>query len=308
MAQIKKTIKMLARTNASVLIDGESGTGKEIVAKTIHAESGRTGRLITVNCGAIPETLLESELFGYERGAFTGAMGAKPGLFELADKGTLFLDEVGEMPPSLQVKFLRVLQDGCFFRLGGTEQRKADARIVAATNNELKSRIAEGKFRDDLYYRLNVVALSMPPLRNRGEDILLLADHFFWLAKEAYGRKNVVLSPSSRLAIEAYPWPGNVRELRNVIERTLVTLDGDLIQPADLGLPEAAASCSAAVMRSAPAFSDLQELRFALGTSLHEIELEAIRKTLQFTGGDKAKAAEILGINQRTIYRKLHEL
>ncbi len=305
--QIKRTIRMLARTTASVLIEGESGTGKEIVAKTIHAESARSGRLVSVNCGAIPEPLLESELFGYERGAFTGAVGAKLGLFELADKGTLFLDEVGEMPLSLQVKLLRVLQDGNFFRLGGTEQKKVDVRIVAATNLELKKRILEGKFREDLYYRLNVVSLVVPPLRERGEDISLLADYFLEQAKEHYRRKGVSFSPEARLAIEAYSWPGNVRELRNSIERTVVILDGDLIQPKDLGLAEPASLSAPSALASEP-LPIQEELRFPMGTTLHEIELEVIRKTLAFTGGDKAKAAEILGINQRTIYRKLPEL
>ncbi len=308
-AQIKKTIRMLARTNASVLIEGESGTGKEVVAKSIHMESARTGRLITVNCGAIPETLLESELFGFEKGAFTGAVNAKPGMFELADKGTLFLDEIGEMPLSLQVKLLRVLQDGSFFRLGGTEQRKVEVRIIAATNNDLKRKILEGKFREDLYYRLNVVALTIPPLRERGEDVLLLADFFLDQARENYGRKSVVFSTEVRRAMEIFPWPGNVRELRNSIERTLVMLDGDLIRPEDMGLPEPHIGAREA-RSNAHANVEVvaEELRFPVGTTLHEIELEAIRRTLQFTGGDKARAAEILGINQRTIYRKLPEL
>ncbi|MGZ3730392.1 MAG: sigma-54-dependent transcriptional regulator, partial [Bdellovibrionota bacterium] len=308
MAQIKKTIRMLARTSASVLIEGESGTGTEVVAKTIHAESGRTGQLVSVNCGAIPETLLESELFGYEKGAFTGAVAGKPGLFEMADKGTLFLDEIGDMPASLQVKLLRVLQDGMFFRLGGTEQKRVDVRIVAATNNDLKRRILEGKFREDLYYRLNVVSLTLPPLRERAEDILQLAEHFFELAKENYGRKGVTLSPEAKAAIEAYPWPGNVRELRNSLERTLVMLDGDLIRPSDMGLPEAATVSRRITAEEAQLPPVPVEIRFAVGTTLHEMELEAIRRTLEFTGGDKAKAAEILGINQRTIYRKLPEL
>jgi two-component system response regulator HydG len=322
--QIKRTIRMLARTTASVLIEGESGTGKEVVAGTIHMESGRTGKLVSVNCGAIPEALLESELFGYEKGAFTGAVASKPGLFELADNGTLFLDEIGEMAPSLQVKLLRVLQDGMFFRLGGTEQKKVDARIVAATNVDLKKRILEGRFREDLYYRLNVVGLPLPPLRERGEDILLLAEHFLEASKEKYSRKAVVFSPEARAAIEAYAWPGNVRELRNLLERTVVMLEGDLIQPADLGLPEVnlaprkfiaeAVSAENEVVVAdagtpAPAASKLgAEIRFPVGTTLREMELEAIRRTLEFTGGDKAKAAEILGINQRTIYRKLPEL
>ena len=307
-SQVKRTIRMLARTNASVLIEGESGTGKEVVAKSIHTESARTGRLVSVNCGAIPESLLESELFGYERGAFTGAVNAKPGLFEMADKGTLFLDEIGEMPASLQVKLLRVLQDGMFFRLGGTEQKKVDVRIVAATNNDLKRQILEGKFREDLYYRLNVVALSLPPLRERGEDINQLAEFFLEHAKESYGKSDVKLSPEAKASIEAYSWPGNVRELRNVLERTLVMLDGDVILPVDMGLPDAPNARQAATVEPVLEDRPQAEIRFPVGMSLHEIELEVIRRTLEFTGGDKARAAEILGINQRTIYRKLPEL
>ena len=307
-SQIKRTVRMLARTNAAVLIEGESGTGKEVAANAIHGESARVGRLVSVNCGAIPESLLESELFGYEKGAFTGAVTAKPGLFELADHGTLFLDEIGEMAPNLQVRLLRVLQDGMFFRLGGTEQKKVDARIVAATNVDLKRRILEGRFREDLYYRLNVVSLTLPPLRERGEDILLLADFFLEQTRERYSRKNVTLSPEAKAAIEAYPWPGNVRELRNCLERTVVMLDGDLIHPSDMGLPEATSpGGKQAILESAPT-GLAAEIRFPVGTTLHEMELEAIRRTLEFTGGDKAKAAEILGINQRTIYRKLPEL
>lgn len=300
-SQIKRTIRLLARTNASVLIEGESGTGKEVVAKTIHQESAREGRLISVNCGAIPESLLESELFGYEKGAFTGAIASKAGLFEAADKGTLFLDEIGDMPPALQVKLLRVLQDGAFFRLGSTQSMRADVRIIAATNSDLKKRILEGRFREDLYYRLNVVSLQLPPLRERLEDIPLLAEHFLDAAKEAYGKGGAYFSSEAIAAIRQYPWPGNIRELRNVIERTLVMLDGTEISSDDLGI---AGKKGAEKKVFSP--TDL-ELRFPLGTTLRDMELEAIKRTLEFTDGDKAKAAEILGINQRTIYRKLAE-
>jgi transcriptional regulator with PAS, ATPase and Fis domain len=297
-SQIKRTIRLLARTNASVLIEGESGTGKEVVAKSIHQESGRTGRLVCVNCGAIPESLLESELFGYEKGAFTGAVTAKAGLFESASKGTLFLDEIGDMPLSLQVKLLRVLQDGSFFRLGSTEPMNADVRVVAATNSDLKSRIGTGQFREDLYYRLNVVSLFVPPLRDRKEDISLLAEHFLVSAKEAYGKRESALTKAALEAMEAYDWPGNIRELRNLIERTLVVTEDGEIGPRELGLAEA-------VYEDLPAAAMSREIRFTVGTSLQDMELEAIRATLAFTGGDKGRAAEILGINQRTIYRKL---
>jgi transcriptional regulator with PAS, ATPase and Fis domain len=300
---------MLARTNASVLIEGESGTGKEVVAKTIHLESGREGKLVSVNCGAIPESLLESELFGYEKGAFTGAVAAKAGLFESADRGTLFLDEIGDMPAPLQVKLLRVLQDGAFFRLGSTEARRVNVRVIAATNCELKKRIAEGRFREDLYYRLNVISLTLPPLRDRPEDIVPLADYFLGLAKESYGKNEAVFTPAGVAAIKAYAWPGNIRELRNIVERTLVMVDGHEIGPAQLGL--APAETADPVAAPAGAVADLAsagDLRFPLGTSLEEMEREAIRRTLEFTNGDKVRAAEILGINQRTIYRKLAEM
>lgn len=298
--QIKRTIKMLAQTSASVLIEGESGSGKEVVAKTIHLESGRAGKLVSLNCGAIPETLLESELFGYERGAFTGAVAAKQGMFELANGGTLFLDEIGEMPLALQVKILRVLQDGSFFRLGGTEPKKVDVRIVAATNADLKKRILEGAFREDLFYRLNVVSLQIPPLRERTEDIPALANFFLESAKELYHRPAVSFTSESVVCLQNYGWPGNIRELRNLIERTLVMLDGDLIRPRDLGL---------SMGEKAVERSDSEDfLKFPLGTTLKDIELITIRKVLEYTGGDKAKAAQLLGINQRTIYRKLPEL
>ena len=302
--QIKRTVRMLAQTSASVLIEGESGTGKEIVAKLIHAESGREGKMISVNCGAIPESLLESELFGYAKGAFTGAVQAKQGMFELADRGTLFLDEVGEMTLPLQVKLLRVLQDGAFFRLGATEVTRTEVRIVAATNCDLKKKIAEGTFREDLYYRLNVVSLHLPPLRERGADVPLLAEHFLEQAKTAYGKKDAAFSPEAIAAIQIHPWPGNVRELRNVIERTVVMLEGNTISPQNLGLNYSRHQGEA----TAGEESNELVLRFPLGTPLHEMELEAIRRTLEFTKGDKAKAAELLGINQRTIYRKLPEL
>lgn len=301
--QLKRTVRLLARTNATVLIEGESGTGKEIVAKTIHLESGREGRLLSLNCGAIPESLLESELFGYERGAFTGATVAKPGFFEAADRGTLFLDEIGDMPPALQVKLLRVLQDGTFQRLGSTETRRADVRVVAATNADLKKRISEGRFREDLYYRLNVVSLALPPLRDRPEDVPLLADHFLELAKETYGKRDAFFSPAARVAMQGYSWPGNVREMKNVVERTLVMLEGAEISPTHLGIHAAE---EPVVANAFP--GEAGEMRFAVGTSLQEMEMEAIRRTLIYTKGDKAKAADLLGINQRTIYRRLAEL
>lgn len=298
--QIKKTVRLLARTNASVLIEGESGSGKEIIAKSIHLESKREGKLITLNCGAIPDSLLESELFGYEKGAFTGAVSSKMGLFEAADKGTLFLDEIGEMPNHLQVKLLRTLQDGTFFRIGSTESKKVDVRVIAATNADLRKKILAGTFREDLFYRLNVVSIFVPPLRNRREDIRLLADHFLNVSKEVYGKGEAFFSSETYAALEAHTWEGNVRELKNTIERTVVLLEGNEIRPQDLGIFLSA--------ESSPLAGNESEFRFPIGTKLREVELEMIRKTLQYTNGDKNKAAELLGINQRTIYRKLSEI
>jgi two-component system response regulator HydG len=299
--QIKRTIRLLSRTNATVLIEGESGTGKEVVAKSIHIESSRNGKLVNVNCGAIPESLLESELFGYERGAFTGANANKIGLFESADGGTLFLDEIGEMPQTLQVKLLRALQDGTFFRLGSTEPRKVDVRVIAATNADLKKKISEGSFREDLFYRLNVVSLRVPPLRERKDDIRQLANYFLELAKARYGKPEVFFTEESYLIMEAQRWEGNVRELKNTIERTLVLLEGGEINPKDLGLRFQTEGKEEISLEKG-------EMVFPLGMKLKDIELELIRRTLEFTKGDKAKAAEMLGINPRTIYRKMSEI
>lgn len=298
--QIKKTVRLLARTNASVLIEGESGSGKEIIAKSIHLESKREGKLITLNCGAIPDSLLESELFGYEKGAFTGAVSSKMGLFEAADKGTLFLDEIGEMPNHLQVKLLRTLQDGTFFRIGSTESKKVDVRVIAATNADLRKKILSGTFREDLFYRLNVVSIFVPPLRNRREDIRLLADHFLNVSKEVYGKGEAFFSSEAYAALEGHSWEGNVRELKNTIERTVVLLEGNEIRPQDLGIFLSTEPSTIAENES--------EFRFPIGTKLRDVEMEMIRKTLQYTNGDKNKAAELLGINQRTIYRKLSEI
>ena len=301
-SEIKRTIKLLAKTNASVLIEGESGTGKDIVAQLIHMESARRGSLVTLNCGAIPESLLESELFGYEKGAFTGATSWKLGHFEAADNGTLFLDEIGEMPLSLQVKLLRVLQDGTFYRLGSTEAKRADVRIVAATNSNLKERIESGSFREDLFYRLNVVSLQMPPLRDRAEDISLLTQFFLDDARIKFAREDVILSDDALQALSAHTWPGNIRELKNVIERTFVLMEGTVILPSHLKLSHSPKQLEVKAAADDDAFS------FKVGTKLHDMELLAIKKTLEFTNGDKVKAAELLGINLRTIYRKLSEL
>ena len=283
-----------APSQATVLVLGESGTGKELIARYIHEHSARVrGPFIAVNCAAIPEPILESELFGHEKGAFTGATGRGEGRFAKAIGGTLLLDEIGELSPSVQVKLLRVLQEGEYEPLGGNTQR-ADVRIVAATNRDLIAEVAAGRFREDLFYRLNVIAVTAPPLRARREDIPLLVDHFLGLycAKNARARLHPTRGALDRLM--GYSWPGNVRELENVIERAVVLSRGDVLGEDDL--PDAIANAT----RCEPT-----QLAFEIGTPLEEIELRVIRETLRHTKGDKSLAAQLLGISTRTIYRKL---
>ncbi len=279
---------------ATVLVLGESGTGKELLARYIHDKSARAARpFIAVNCAAIPETILESELFGHERGAFTGAVGKKEGRFARASGGTLFLDEIGELSPAVQVKLLRVLQEGEYEPLGGNTV-KSDVRIVAATNRDLRAEVQAGRFREDLYYRLNVIAITAPPLRARREDVALLVDHFLGLYCAKNGRPRLKPTRGALDRMLDYPWPGNVRELENVIERAVVLSRSESLTEQDL--PEVIAQATA------PAPS---KLSFDVGTPLEEIELRVIRETLRSTKGDKSLAAQLLGISTRTIYRKL---
>jgi DNA-binding NtrC family response regulator len=279
---------------ATVLVLGESGTGKELLARSIHEKSARAkGPFVAVNCAAIPETILESELFGHERGAFTGAVGKKDGRFARAAGGTLFLDEIGELSPQVQVKLLRVLQEGEYEPLGG-EPTKADVRVVAATNRDLLAEVHAGRFREDLYYRLNVIAVTAPPLRARREDIPLLVDHFLLMYCAKNGKPKLSISRGALEVLLDYPWPGNVRELENVIERAVVLSRSDTLTEADL--PDGIAETKAQVARS---------LEFSIGTPLSEIENRVIRETLRHTKGDKSVAAQLLGISTRTIYRKL---
>jgi two-component system, NtrC family, response regulator HydG len=292
---VLEVAQQVAPSEATVLITGESGTGKELLARAVHELSSRAkGPLIRVNCAAIPETLFESELFGYEKGAFTGAANRKPGRFELADGGTIFLDEVAEMSSASQVKLLRVLQEGEFERVGGTKTVSVDVRLIAATNKDLEREVAERKFREDLFYRLNVIPIRLPSLRERRADIPLLAAHFV----RAYADKNRKelrgITDEALDALSSHRWPGNVRELENTIERAVVLCRGDRIDVSDLP-PQLQPDGTGAA----------RKLVFSIGTPLREIEQVAIEETLKYTGGDKKLAARLLGIAARTIYRKL---
>jgi DNA-binding NtrC family response regulator len=286
-----------APSSATVLILGESGTGKELLARYVHGKSSRAaGPFVAVNCAAIPESILEAELFGHERGAFTGAVGRREGRFAKAKGGTLFLDEIGELSPAVQVKILRVLQEGEYEPVGGNTV-KSDARIIAATNRDLGAEVEAGRFREDLYYRLNVIALTAPPLRGRREDVPLLVDHFLGVYCKKNGRARLTVPQEVLGRLTDYNWPGNVRELENVVERAAVLCRGDVLRVEDLPDPVAQAS--------APPPS---ALTFPIGTPLDEVEMRMIRETLKHTQGDKPLAAQLLRISARTIYRKLGEL
>ena len=297
-------IRQAAPSSATVLLLGESGTGKELFARALHEHSPRSaGPFVPINCAAIPETILESELFGYERGAFTGAVQRKEGRIERAQGGTLLLDEVGELTPAVQVKLLRFLQEGEIERLGGTAPIKVDCRVVAATNQDLRARVREGKFREDLFYRLNVIQVVLPPLRDRVEDVALLADHFMARYAAKNGKPIRGLTRAALAALEAHPWPGNVRELEHAIEHAVVLSRGPEIDTDDL--PESVRTGGAARAAAGAGAVEGRTLAVPLGTTLEEIELRVIRETLRQTKGDKNLAAQLLGIAARTIYRKL---
>jgi two-component system, NtrC family, response regulator HydG len=288
-------LRQAASSTATVLLLGESGTGKELAARALHELSNRAkGPFVAINCGALPESILEAELFGVERGAFTGAVARREGRFERANGGTLFLDEVGEMPLSAQVKLLRVLQEGELERLGGTQTVKVDVRIVAATNKDLQREVAEGRFREDLYYRLNVVEVRIPALASRREDIPLLADAFLRRFASKNGKTLRGFSPDALSTLENYAWPGNVRELEHAVERAVVLARSDVLEVTDL--PES--------VRKGP-LGSAGQLVIPIGTPMEEVERRVIHETLRHTKGDKTLAARLLGIAARTIYRKL---
>lgn len=295
MRKVMNLVEQVAQTKASVLITGESGVGKELVADAIHNLSSRRDKpFIKVHCAALTESLLESELFGHEKGAFTGAIARKRGRFELAHTGTIFLDEIGEINQTVQIKILRVLQEKKFERVGGEETIEVDVRVISATNRDLKEEIEKGTFREDLYYRLNVVNIHVPPLRERKEDIPLLATAFLKEFAEENGKDIEGIDPKARLVLYAYSWPGNIRELRNCIESAVVMAKSNIITLDDL--PPTINSSS-----------DGDCIKITMGTSLSEAEKEIIRCTLNHEKGNKSRTAEILGIGRKTLHRKLQE-
>jgi DNA-binding NtrC family response regulator len=292
MRKIYNMIEAVAPSNASVLIVGESGTGKELVARAMHQKSNRKrGPFIALNCGAFPREILENELFGHEKGAFTGAITEKPGAFELADGGTLFLDEVAEMEPDIQVKFLRALEQRAFRRLGGKKELEVDIRIVAATNKNVEDALREGKLRDDLYHRLAVIPVYLPPLRERGGDVRLLAEEFLQRFSKEQDKDVKGFAEGAREYLEVYRWPGNVRELKNAIERAVILARGEEIQVTDLQ-PRHLAMTE-------------QEVHIQVGTSLEETERVLTLKTFAFTAGDYVKTAKILGVKEKDLRQKL---
>ena len=295
MSKVFELVRKVAPANASVVISGESGTGKEVVARAIHNLSPRKDKaFVALNCSAIPATLIESELFGYERGAFTGADQRRLGNFELAQSGTLFLDEIGELPIEVQGKFLRVLEERKVRRLGGKSEVEVDVRVICATNRDLKEEIRKTRFREDLFFRLNVFNIHLPPLRERREDVPLLVQHFIEKFAGETGKHVQGVAPGAMDTLQHYAWPGNIRELRNTVERAMILVDGDIILEEHLP-PD---------MR--PSRPETATLRVPLGVPLKDVEKEYILATLQKNGGNKARTAEVLRISEKTLYNKLN--
>jgi two-component system, NtrC family, response regulator AtoC len=295
MRELYDLVGRVASTNASVLVTGESGSGKELVARAIHQLSPRANKpWVDISCASLPEHLVESELFGYEKGAFSGALNPKPGLFELAHQGTIFLDEIGELEPRMQVKLLRVLDGSGYFRLGGTRKIASDVRVVAATNRPLQQEVASGRFREELFHRLSQFEIRVPPLRARREDIPVLAEYFL----QGQGR-TLPLTPEAVIKLQGHLWPGNVRELRNVITRAAVMCSGEMIESGDIDLPVNGTASHA----GSPAGGAEFRLRETL--SLDDLERQTIFEALQRTQGHHGQAASLLGISIRTLSRKL---
>jgi len=306
---VSLSLHRAAATDTTVLIEGESGTGKELFARALHALSPRAdGPFVAINCAAIPETLLETELFGYEKGAFTGAANRKPGKFELAHRGTLFLDEIGDLPLTLQAKILRALEEKRFERVGGTAPLQVDVRVVAATNRNLKAAVAARQYREDLYFRLSVFPITIPPLRERSDDIATLARYFIDKYCRDLNRKPLVLSPAAEDEMRTYPWPGNVRELQNCIERTVILTDGDTIHPRHLNLLTAAAAPAPAEETSPWDKIDLAgTMAEATRRVVAEVERRKIERALKDAGGNKGRVADMLQISFKVLTAKLRE-
>jgi len=312
LTQLFKILEKVAPTDTTVLVTGESGTGKELLVRALHKNSPRhKGPFVPVNCGAIPKELLESELFGHEKGAFTHAIRSRPGRFELANGGTIFLDEIGELDLSLQVKILRVIQEKEFERVGGTQTKKVDVRIVAATNRNLEEEVKKGNFREDLFYRLNVIPIELPPLRERGEDILLLANFFLEKFCTLKNRPPLSFSPEVKELLLNYSWPGNVRELENFMERISILCENERVEIEDLpekilkeqGLNQPKPQKTEAF--TFPSLQDMLQLKMDLKTFLETIENKLITEALEESKGVKNKAANILGIKRTTLIEKI---
>lgn len=302
MREILASVERVAPTRTTVLLCGESGVGKDLIARAIHFHSPRARHpFVKINCTAIPENLMESELFGYEKGAFTGAAQAKPGKFEQADTGTVFLDEIGDVPPSIQVKLLRVLQEREFERLGSNKTRSIDVRVIAATNVDLQRAIEEGNFREDLYYRLNVFPITIPPLRERREDVPFLAEHFLARFAAQQGRAPLILSAEAQSKLVQYDWPGNVRELENVIERALVLASGEVLRADDIRLDHAPRRGAGSGGLNGDGF--LSE-----GVTLDQHERQLIREALRRAGGNKSQAARLLGLSRNALRYRLAQM
>jgi transcriptional regulator with PAS, ATPase and Fis domain len=302
MQEVLATVERIAPTNSTVLLGGESGVGKDLIARAIHQHSRRAaGPFVKINCTAIPENLLESELFGYEKGAFTGAVTSKPGKFELADKGTIFLDEIGDVLPAMQVKLLRVLQEREFERLGGTKTLKVDVRVVAATNQDLRAALEQGTFREDLYYRLNVVPINIPPLREHKEDVPYLVDHFIERFARESGKPIAGITPAAMKLLVDFHWPGNIRELENIIERALALSTGTVIDVSDIRLDLGPAAAAGAAEGAPAAFPPE-------GATLEQFEEDIIREALRRANGNKSQAARLLGLSRNALRYRLSKI
>jgi DNA-binding NtrC family response regulator len=309
MQEVLATVERVAPANSTVLLGGESGVGKDLVARAIHQHSRRAaGPFIKINCTAIPENLLESELFGYEKGAFTGATSSKPGKFELADKGTIFLDEIGDVPAVIQVKLLRVLQEREFERLGGTKTLKVDVRVVAATNQDLRAALEEGTFREDLYYRLNVVPINIPPLREHKEDIPYLVDHFIARFARESGKTLTGITPAAMKLLTDFHWPGNIRELENIIERAVALSTGTVIDVADIRLDFAPSKPGGAYIPSVAAHGGGGPPFPPDGVTLEQFEDEIVKEALRRANGNKSQAARRLGLSRNALRYRLSKI